>query len=179
MKFFSHRRTILLFAAIFFSLTLSADTLRFRSGQVLGAELTTRKIAVANINPDAPPVIPAQPVYAVVTVKPDDFRAISVFDYTLELVGQEFACVAINTGKRFEFTDAPIYNTGIIQLLFIADGRSAGKLPVEYLVLKSKLPPHSKVYDCKIPFTNLGNQAAKAPSAFDLKGTFQPQKEVK
>ena len=47
---------ILSLIASLISFNLYAETLRFRSGQVLSAEITTDKIKIGKINPDAPPL---------------------------------------------------------------------------------------------------------------------------
>lgn len=163
---------ILSLIASLISFNLYAETLRFRSGQVLSAEITTDKIKIGKINPDAPPAIPANPVYAVISVKLDELRAVSVFDYVLTSYGKEFPCVAIRTKNSFEFADTAISAKGVIQLLFATDSLLVGKLPQETLILKSKFPP-AGLHDCKILFTNIGKKAPMTISSVPADGTFK------
>ena len=163
---------LLMTVAAMICFNLCGETLRFRSGKVLHAELTAAKIKISKINPDAPPAIPATPVYAVVSVKLDDLRAVSVFDYVLTSYGKEFPCVAIRTQNSFDFADLPVSGSKTIQLLFAADGLLVGKLPQETLILKSKLPP-ANLHDCKIVFTNIGKNSPAAISAVSAEGSFK------
>lgn len=166
---------LIVFAAI--GLSLGAGTVRFRSGKVLAAELTTAKIKINNINPDVPPAIPNKPVYAVVSVKLDDLRNVSIFDYVLTSYGREFPCIAVRSGNNFDFADNPVSANGVIQLLFAADGLLVGKLPQETLILKSKFPPKG-LHDAKLTFTNLGSKAPSAISAIPAGGSFNaPEKK--
>ncbi|MBR7107121.1 MAG: hypothetical protein IKC89_01765 [Lentisphaeria bacterium] len=161
----------ILFAAIF-SLTvqLQAETIRFRSGHVLAAELTTRKINISGIPAELPVNIPAKPVYAVLTVKLDRFRSISIFDYTLIAYGTEFPCVAINSGRGFVHTDAPVTSEDAVQLLFIADALTAGKAKLEENVLRCKLTPGKDLFDVKVPFSFIGSDAPKTPGTIPESG---------
>ena len=84
-------RFTLIMLTAFAALMLSAETIKFRSGYVLAAELSTAKISVSGVHRDAPLVIPPNPVYVVVSVKLDSGRAISMFDYTLDAFGHEVA----------------------------------------------------------------------------------------
>ena len=73
-------RFTLIMLTAFAALMLSAETIKFRSGYVLAAELSTAKISVSGVLRDAPLTIPQNPVYAVVSVKLDSGRSISIFD---------------------------------------------------------------------------------------------------
>ena len=171
------KSTLLLIAFAAIGLSLGAGTVRFRSGKVLAAELTTAKIKINNINPDVPPAIPTKPVYAVISVKLDDLRNVSVFDYVLTSYGREFPCIAVRSGNNFDFADNPVSANGVIQLLFAADGLLVGKLPQETLILKSKFPPKG-LHDVKLTFTNLGSKAPSAISAIPAGGSFNaPEKK--
>lgn len=165
---------LIVFAAVF---SLYAESVRFRSGKVLAAELTTAKIKIGNVNKEVPPAIPARPVYAVVSVKLDDLRNVSVFDYVLTSYGREFPCIAIKSGKSFEFSDTPVSASGVIQLLFAGDGLLIGKMAQETLILKSKFPPKG-LHDAKLLFTNIGSKAPTEISAIPADGSFNvPEKK--
>lgn len=157
--------TLILFA----TLQLNAETVLFRAGKILGAELTTKKIPVYGVPQEMPINIPAKPVYAVVTVKLDRFRSISIFDYALEASGTQFLCVAIRTQSRFVHTDAPINSTEVVQLLFIADTMTAAKEKLEIHTIKSRLAP-AGVYDVKVPFSNIGSDTPKEISEIPAEG---------
>ena len=165
---------LIVFAAVF---SLYAESVRFRSGKVLAAELTTAKIKIGNVNKEVPPAIPARPVYAVVSIKLDDLRNISVFDYVLTSYGREFPCIAIKSGKTFEFSDTPVSASGVIQLLFAGDGLLIGKMAQETLILKSKFPPKG-LHDAKLLFTNIGSKVPTEISAIPADGSFNvPEKK--
>lgn len=165
--------TSLIMALLTVSATaLFAETLTFRSGKVLAAELTSAKLKITGINPDAPPEIPTKAVYAVVSVKLGELRSVSIFDYVLTSYGKDFPCVAIRTGNDFHFSETPVSGRGVIQLVFATDGLLTGKLPQETLTLKSKFPP-AGLHDCKILFTNIGNKIPGAISAVPAAGTFK------
>ena len=167
MKFYS-----IILALLFTGNLLLADTVNFRSGQILAAELTTAKIRISGVNPDAPLALPSKTVFAVVSIKLGELRSISVFDYVLRSYGQEFPCVAINTGRGFNFTDAPVRSQKVIQLLFATDGLLSGKQPKETLLIKSKFPP-AGLHDVKIEFTNIDNQAPTAIDNIPETGSFK------
>ena len=175
MKFRYTAIVLLLFVGVL----LSARTIRFRSGQVMAAELSTAKIKVSDVHPDAPLKFPETPVYAVVSVKLDQGRTISIFDYTLDVFGSEFPCVAIRTGKDFKFTTDAVFSTGVIQLLFIADQNYVNRLVEKKLTLKSKLPPSKVIYSTEIPFTTIGSKKIMTPDAVSLEGAFLPEGENK
>ena len=172
-------RFTLIMLTAFAALMLSAETIKFRSGYVLAAELSTAKVSVSGVHRDAPLVIPPNPVYAVVSVKLDSGRALSVFDYTLDAFGHEVPCVAIRTGKNFQFTTDTITSKGVIQLLFITSMDIVGKLVNAELNLKSKLPPNKIIYSTAIPFTMIKNKAVMAPSAVPAEGAFTLNGEKK
>lgn len=170
---------LLIIFTAFAAFTLPAETIQFRSGKVLAAELSTAKITVSNVHPDLPLKIPAEPIYAVVSVKLDDGRSISIFDYTLNAFGSEISCAAIRTGKNFNFTIDPVSSDGVIQLLFIADKTYVGKLADNVLTLKSKLPPANDIYSTEIPFSVIGNKAVMSIKAVPAAGSFKAAKENK
>lgn len=167
MKYYSFVLVLLVTGSL-----LWADTVNFRSGKVLSAELTSAKIKISGINQDAPPELPAKTVFAVVSVKLGELRSVSVFDYVLSCYGKNFACVAVNSGNGFVYADTPVSSRKVIQLLFATDGLLTGKLPQETLTLKSKFPP-ANLHDAKIVFTNLDSKAPTAIADIPENGTFK------
>ena len=79
-------------AVLLTALSLNAETVLFRGGEVLAAELSSRKPQVANL----PAEETAQAtVYALVTVKLQPGRTISTEDYSLSALGGTYRCLAI------------------------------------------------------------------------------------
>ena len=133
--------------------SLHAAKLRFRSGDILAAELSSRTVAVSNLNKDAFPNLPEQKIYAVITVQLDKSRKISIFDYTLNAPGGDYPCVAFAKSSKFEYGVEAVENSGKpLQLLFILDGRFSGKSQQEKLLLKCNLPPTGQTYETEIIF---------------------------
>ena len=172
-------RYALILLSIFSTVVLFAEPIKFRSGYVLAAELSTAKISVSGVHRDAPLNIPSNPVYAVVSVKLDTGRAISIFDYTLDAFGHEIPCSAIRTDKKFIFTPDTVTSKDVIQLLFITSTSYVGKLASEELTLKSKCPPDKAMFSTAIPFTMLNSKAVSAISAVPAAGTFNLTVEKK
>jgi hypothetical protein len=161
---------LLLFAA---ALSLRADVLIFRSGRIVAAEISSTAPAGGDINDKyAFPDLPEQRLYAVVSVKLDAGRKISIFDYALESSGKTYPCVAINSdGTTFRHTQNSIPATDkIMQLLFIIDKRPLQK--TELLKLKCNLPPYG-IYDLQVPFDNAGYQRLLLPAEIPAVGTFR------
>ena len=158
---------------------LKAEPIIFRSGKVLAAELSASKISVSNVNPDAPLAIPDNPVYAVVSIKLDAGRAVSIFDYALEVFGKDIMCAGIRSKRNFEFTTENISQTSPLQLLFIADRNFIGKAATEKLILKSRLNPANNVYAVEIPFTIIDKKAPMGLDNIPHEGTFGTVEEAK
>ena len=153
-------------------LWVGAGQIRFRSGLILGAELTTRNIPVAKANKDAFPAPPEKRIYAVLTVKLDPMRKISIFDYSLEAYGISAPCVAINESRNFVYHTEDIMSTNKLQLLFILDGRQVGLQKSETLKLKSNLPPPGGIFDTDIPFEMRNSAAPRTISQIPEQGLF-------
>ena len=168
------KSSLFILAAAIFALTLQlhAETVRFRAGNVLAAELTSSKISISGVPQELPITYPATPVYAVVTVKLDRFRSISIFDYALVASGTEFPCVAINSGRGFVHTDAPV-NDDVVQLLFITDALTAGQDKLETHILKCKLAPGKDIFDVKVHFSFIGSNAPKTPATIPAEGIIE------
>lgn len=121
--------------------TLTAGTVKFRSGEILSAEIGTARPAIRNwnkhlfehLNPSA---------YAAVAVKVDPKRKISIYDYALELNGVKHTCVAVRTDNGgFEFNQNALSGdkNKIYTLLFFITNVSANSNMTAYFV--SVLPP--------------------------------------
>jgi hypothetical protein len=71
--------------------------LRFRSGYIMSTEITTKTIKVSNLQKVWGPRVLSIPDlgYAVVDVKLDSGRGISIYDYKLYQNGKGYKCIAI------------------------------------------------------------------------------------
>ena len=159
-------------------LWVGAGQIRFRSGVILGAELTTRNIPVAKADKNAFPEPPEKRIYAVLTVKLDPMRKISIFDYSLEAYGIPVPCVAINESGKFVYHTEEVMSTNTLQLLFILDGRQVGLQKNETLKLKSNLPPPGGIFDTDIPFEMRNSAAPRSISQIPQKGLFPDLKNT-
>ncbi len=82
-----------------FSLSSRADVRRFRLGEILSAQMSKRMVTVANWNKLAFPIKYNSKIYAVVVVKLDKGRSLSIYDYSLKHAYDIFPCVAIRQGS--------------------------------------------------------------------------------
>ena len=127
-KFFA----VLAFVSVL-TASLYAGKQHCRSGEVLAAELTSAKINVANLPPLAFPATPANKVYAVVSIRLNDLRALSIFDYTLNFSGVEFPCIALWRNNRFEYFTGDISGKQIQQIIlatYIATATTTTGIPL-------------------------------------------------
>ena len=157
----------LLLTAIF---SLHAEVIFFRSGKIMAAETSSTAPAMDRIDDKITfPELPQNRLYAVISVKLDSGRKISIFDYSLESSGKTYPCVAINfNGKKFNYTESEISGADkILQLLFIIE-----KLPqpAGSLKLKCNLPPLDGTYDLQVPFTGTGYQRLTSPTDIPAAG---------
>jgi len=162
-------RVILLLFLCFSAVSLLAETVRIRSGVVLAAEISTAAPAIANRNADAFPNLPVQPLYAVVSLRLDPLRAISIFDYSLGEYGRIFPCIAMAKEGRFEYTTEKNNAAGVHQLLFVLDAKQFGLRSREGLTLFCHFPPEDGTYNTRLIFRNLSGAsftpASRIPAA--------------
>ena len=98
MKFF------IMFLCFCMAVVLNGATVRFRSGDVLAAEISSAKPAVSNWNVNLFGMNSASS-YAAVAVRIHPKRKISIYDYALAVNGVNHACVAIRVNNgAFEYT---------------------------------------------------------------------------
>lgn len=110
------------------STSLLAETIVFRSGEVLAAELSSAPVRVANL----PAEETAGPrVYALVTVKIQQGRTLSVEDFSLNALGGLYRCIAIreNNGpfdaKKWHYVSvSPQKKYGMLFALQIPAGQN-------------------------------------------------------
>ena len=152
---------------------VQAGKLHCRSGMVLAAELTRVDLKVANLSQHGFPEFPAERIYAVVTIKLDEIRNISIFDYKLNLNGVDYSCVALWRGNRFEYTVDTVKSPAVQQLLFIVDNKVVTSSDQLTITLKSCLTDARDMYDLPVPFTVIGNKAPTAPGKVPAAGSLK------
>ena len=143
-----------------FCATLAAETCRFRGGEVLAAQLSSKKPAIVNEDPLAFPTEFEKKIYAAVVVRLMPGRALSVFDYSLEAFGLSYPCIAIRAGggvydgKLLEFASTRPEEK--YSLLFELDGSRIGVSPLETLKLKANYSDEATA-STPLVLENLGN----------------------
>ena len=166
-------KKILLLSLFAITASLSAGVIHFRSGQIIAAEISASSPKINQLDEKfAFPTLPKDRLYAVVSVKLDDARKISIFDYSLESFGATYPCIAINSSGSFESSELTFSTPGkCIQLLFIIENQSMNK--TESLKLKCNLPPTDGTYDLLIPFSYLGHRPFSSPGTIPANGLFE------
>ena len=160
-------RSSLLAATLLGMAAADAATRRFRSGEILGAELTSATVTIRELDPADFPALPGKRLYAALSFRPDPGRPVSIFDYSLEDRNVVYPCVALNSGAGFIHTDRSVTGSRVVQLLFVLDAQTP---PAGPLRLKCNLPPANGIYDLFVPFRNLGGNYPTAPSALPENG---------
>jgi hypothetical protein len=146
--------TLLLFAT-----SSVAATQRFRLGEILCAQMSKRMITVANWNKLAfPNSSYNSKVYAIVVVRLDKGRSLSIYDYSLKQGYDTFPCVAIRKGSgRFDASCWKIDKSSdgtLYSMLFIVNVpgySSSSKLDYNFIYNLSR----SGICKTKLDFKNL------------------------
>lgn len=116
------------FLAVFFMTSMTyamENTMRFRSGTILAAEISSKRpdIVIPNKYDSLPSY--SSPMYAVLYVKFDEGRAFSLYDYILSVSGKPYRCVAVAENSGTFNTDAwDLQKTDpskIYRLLFVTE----------------------------------------------------------
>ena len=157
--------------------SLYAGKQHCRSGEVLAAELTSAKINIVNLPSLAFPAMPANKVYALISIKLNDLRALSIFDYTLNFSVVEFPCVALWRNNRFEYFTGDISGNQIQQMLFVIDSQYVSGLKKLNISLKNKFSPANDQYNTQIPFANIGSKMPTAPNKIPATGLLEIPEE--
>lgn len=161
----------LFFLTLLAAASIQAGTIRFRHGEIVAAEITAADVRIGNFDRHAFPALPNNRMYAVLSVKLDANRKISIFDFMLEAFGATSPCVAINPGSGFRYTTDTISGRRQVQLLFILEKRSLQNR--EILKLKCALSPHDGSYDVNVPFRDRGTAQPTTPDAIPAAGSFE------
>ena len=154
--------------------TLSAATIPFRGGEILAAELSTAAPKIEHLDKFDFDFPFENKCYALVTVKLSTGRNLSTYDYSLELFGRSYPCVAVRTGDggfdadRWEIREiAPGARMG---MLFIIDGNAVGKGTTEKIELKCNAPGTYPAV--MLPFSNLRTRAFTTAGRIPDSGAF-------
>ena len=158
-------------AVLLTALSLSAETVIFRGGEVLAAELSTQKPQIANL----PAAETAQAtVYALVTVRLQPGRTISTEDYSLSALGGTYRCLAVREDNgRFDAakwhwdTASPQKKYGMIFALQIPAGQN-------YRDVRFGLVCNApgKWTRTDLVFTDRGSGAFTSAGSIPARGTF-------
>ena len=174
MKFSHIVCTFVLFCAV----AASAETVRFRSGEILAAELSREKPeGVHNADKLDLSELPDRRIYAALTVALDPGRKISIYDYSLKAFGVVSRCIALRNGSNS--IDGARYETGgsdrenRCTLYFVLNAREVGIGSREKLTLVCNVPP---VQELAVPFVNRGSKAFTPPRSIPDSGTMTDDK---
>ena len=163
---------------LFCTVAASAETVRFRSGEILAAELSREKPeGVHNADKLDLSELPDRRIYAALTVALDPGRKISIYDYSLKAFGIVSRCIALRNGNNS--IDGSRYETGgsdrenRCTLYFVLNAREVGIGSSEKLTLVCNVPPTQEL---TISFVNRGDQAFTAPRRIPDSGSMTDDK---
>ena len=154
------------------SFELLSATIPFRLGEILSAEISRNKVTIKNLNAADYNIKFKHYAYAVVALKLQPGRSISIYDFKLKFKNKEYKCVALRSGsKHFNTKNWQFSKTSprvLYSLLFIVNSEYLGNakktLTADLLYALNK----SGKFDYPLPFkfvnyTNL-TQASKIPA---------------
>ncbi len=168
----------LFIAALVISGQLDAAGVRHsRSGKILAAEISLGDVKIANLAPYHFPDLPISKAYAVVSVELGDMRVISIFDYTLNVYGVDYPCVAVWRNGRYEYFNGDIKEKGIQQLLFVIDAKVATTQGTIDILLKNNYHSSGGKYDMILPFSIIGKRLPTAPGRIPATGLLELPEE--
>jgi len=152
-----------------------AGQLEFRGGDLLEAELSTLKPNIKNENPLAFDLPFDRKSYVCVVFKPQRGRNLSIFDYSIELFGRDYPCIALRSGNDdFTYTADELKGLDSNQkyaLLFVVDGSKAGLDAVEKMNLKANYA--DKNASREIPVKNIKGASFRSLSSIPDAGNLQ------
>ena len=129
-------------------LVVAAETQRFRSGELLCAELSESLPFIRNRAAADLSNLPDRKIYAALTVSLDAGRKISIYDYSLKAFGVSYRCIALRNGDnsidgaRFESSGSGA--KARCTLYFVLNAREVGLSRAERLRLVCNVPPVSE-----------------------------------
>ena len=163
-------KKLLFLFGIMLTFIVSAKTIPCRSGEVLNAEFTNKKVEIANFNKQLFGKDSARN-YAVVAIRLSDKRSISIFDYKLLVNNESYPIVAIQKNYNgFEYTKeklTPENEQDIFFLLFFVDS-SMNNGSYE---LQANFPPVDMA-KVNLPFKNLNGKEPSDSTMINYNGNF-------
>lgn len=164
-------KIVLLLAVCLTGLAAYAETIVFRGGEVLSAEVSSAAPRVANLPAED---AAGQRIYALVTVRLTQGRTLSVEDFSLNALGGLYRCIAIreNDGAfnaaNWHFASvSPAKKYGMLFALQIPAGQNYNNVKFD---LVCNAP--GKWNRTAIPFTDRRSQAFSPASAISNNGRF-------
>ncbi len=147
-------------AALSLAPRLAAETLRFRSGEILAAELSPTLPYIMNRSAADLADLPEQRIYAALTVSLDPGRKISIYDYSLKVSGTKYRCIALQNGNntidgaKFECSGGG--RNARCTLFFALNASEVGTGANDRLRLVCNVPPNSG--ELPVLFVNRGSE---------------------
>lgn len=150
---------LLLAAVGMLALTAMGETVRFRGGELLRAEISDQAPAVAGLDKDIYDDLPLNPAYAALTLRLDANRELSVYDYVLTAFGNEFPCVALTRGSApFDVANWKVFSEKGVNytLLFVVDRNLVGSGNTANFTLK---PKPAGGFETPVRFKKIGSRS--------------------
>lgn len=163
----------LILAVVICTAAVRGELLHCRSGIINAAEISSANINIANFTGLGFTALPEQKAYAVVSLKLNDMRAISIFDYRLNVSGVDFPCAALWRNNRFEYFTGDIKSSGTQQMLFIIDRKLILDPKRVKLTLKSNIAAAGNIYDTEVPFSVIGSRMPTAAGRIPADGLLE------
>ena len=148
-----------------------------RSGKIMAAELSTADVKIANLAPYHFPNLPINKAYAVISLELNDMRILSIFDYTINIAGTDFPCVALWRNGQFEYFTDNIKGTGVQQMLFIVDSKIITTEKTIDIELKNNYSGANSQYNMILPLSVIGNRLPTAPGKIPAAGLLELPEE--
>ena len=145
---------------------------RFYSGYIIGGELSYSPVTLVNKTKKYSYETYGNPVYIALFVQYDKNRSASIYDYSLNIAGKSFDCLAIREGdgffdinnKTFKKTDS----NKIYTMLFIVDWPTTKKETGSKaeLELKYNLSYREPAITRKVKFSNIKDEIISETGKF-------------
>lgn len=158
-------------ASVLLPLALAAETQRFRSGELLCAELSTEMPFIRQSSDADLSGLPEHKIYAALTVSLDPGRRIGIYDYSLKAFGATYRCIALRNGDN-SIDGAKFESFGVgkgrrCTLYFVLNAREIGQSNPEKLLLVCNAPPTSEQ---SVFFVNCGAKPFTQPGEIPATG---------
>ncbi|MCP3967165.1 MAG: hypothetical protein GY750_01395 [Lentisphaerae bacterium] len=165
-----------LFLAFMFATALQAGSIPFRLGRIYAAEITRSRVYVSGLKDTTFKTNFSSKAYAMVAVRLQPGRSLSIYDFALRIDGTEYPCVGLRSGSSsFSYTKWKQSSTStgeFYSMLFIvnaSDINSSAKNVKGTLVYKLKSGGKTET---AIPFKNIRYSSLTSSSDIPAKGMF-------